>query len=121
MKCKDCQDKQYCIDCKEEQQVIKIETKSSHKSKIPVCIKGNTLRFKGRTFTISKTELRNPNKKITTKEGFIFYIREKDKQLVLIKVKVNKSKNGKPNFCERCYDLLIGRDIPPKLSQDLNW
>jgi len=123
MNCKKCKDKQYCWDCKEEQEKEEIEKTTFTKSLSdnPVTIKGDLLHFKGRTFTISKIEIRNPNKKITTKEGFIFYIREKNQGLVLIKIEVNKSKNGKPDFCESCYELLIGMKLPNELLKDPNW
>lgn len=123
MKCKDCKNKQYCRDCKEEQAKTKAQKITSKKSPTndPITIKGDLLHFKGRTFTISKTEVRNPNKKITTKEGFIFYIREKNQVNILIKVKINKPQKGKPDFCEKCYDLLIGETLPKQLIQDTNW
>lgn len=123
MNCKKCKDKQYCRDCKEEQEKEKIEKTTFTKSQSdnPISINGDLLHFKGRTFTISQIEIRNPNKKITTKEGFIFYIREKKQETILIKVKVNKLQKGKPDLCERCYDLLIGIKLPKELLKDTNW
>lgn len=122
MKCKGCKDTQYCVDCKEEQKKVNAEKKTSRKSRhIPVSMKGNILHFKGRNFSVSKVEDRNPNKKVTTREGFIFYLREGSQGYILIKTKVIKPKNGKPDFCEKCYDLLIGKSLPPKLIEDTNW
>lgn len=131
MKCKDCKDKQYCRDCKEEQKKEKILLKGFAKNPKPlppISINGQNLHFKGRNFTISDIEVRNPkepqspNKKIKTKEGFIFYVRERNQENILIKVrKVRKTKKGKPDFCESCYDLLIGIKLPKEFLKDTNW
>lgn len=123
--CKKCKDSQYCKDCMQE--TIQQES-SPNKGPLPkmqsslsISLKEDKLIFKGRIFNIIKIETRNPNKKIITKEGFIFYVRTINQENVLIKIKTNKPKKGRPKICDRCFDILIGENIPPMLWQDPNW
>lgn len=123
--CKQCKDQQYCKDCMEELNLLE-ETPNKGalpkvQSGLSISFKGEKLIFKGRTFNIIKIEARNPNKKITTKEGFIFYVRTINQENVLVKIKTNKPKKGRPQICDRCFDILIGEKVPQLLFEDPNW
>ncbi len=64
-------------------------------------LKGDTLKYNGRTFRISEIQERDPNTRIHTKCGHIFHVRNFDKgNPVVIRVVVPKQKTKKPQPTE---------------------
>ncbi|MDY0096767.1 MAG: hypothetical protein RBS01_00235 [Candidatus Dojkabacteria bacterium] len=125
--CDFCEFKQYCKDCKEEQEppeVIASDYNCRSQKNNCVYISDEHLHHKGRSFQISDViEGKGMPQKsiIETKEGFRFHVRElKDKTIVLTKiVKTRPQKEGRPD-CQECIKIFIGK-LPPKLIADPNW
>lgn len=123
--CNSCEYKQYCKDCKSEQEPIEVVVIQSvaKQDNNKVSIIGNYLYHKGRPFRIlDKTRNKQMNQKLTinTVEGFIFHIREIGEKLVLTKILRTKPKNGGRPDCPECQKIFIGK-IPFQLFLDPNW
>jgi len=125
--CDFCEFKQYCKDCKEEQEppeVIVSNYNCRSQKNNCVYISDEHLHHNGRSFQIHKIleDGRMPQKLvIETKEGFRFYVRTlKDQTTVLTKiVKTRPQKEGRPD-CQECIKIFIGK-LPAQLISDPNW
>lgn len=122
MKCKACKYIQYCEDCQEEVNLERTPEFKSGKAVIyeNFLIIGNTIYLNGRPFRITHSSNGSPNKRYYTKEGFLFFVRERDRRLVLIKTQKDRNEK-KPECLVDEYSMLKGKRIPSELKEDSNW